>query len=87
MSLTLSILFWKLKMKTLNNNEILEEVFSVLIKQLEPWKVAHFWAISHFGQGDYLQSKYQETEIEDFEKIVHQILAFQDQKRYPNRDQ
>ena len=76
-----------MKMKTLNNNEILEEVFSVLIKQLEPWKVAHFWAISHFGQGDYLQSKYQETDIENFENIVHQILVFQDQKRYPSRDQ
>ncbi len=72
-------------MKTLNNQQILEEVFKLLMQQLEPWKVAHFWAIGQFGEGDYLKDKYQQTDTETFDDVVQDVLRYQNQHPSPQR--
>jgi hypothetical protein len=64
-------------MKMLNDNQVLEEVFSLLMKQLEPWKATHFWAMSRLGSGDYLKTKYEQTDIESFDDLVSDILTYQ----------
>jgi hypothetical protein len=66
-------------MKTLNNRQVLEEVFNVLMQQMEPWKVAHFWAMGQFGAGDFLQQKYQQPDLETFDDLVQDILNYQSQ--------
>jgi hypothetical protein len=66
-------------MKTLNDNQVQEEVFSLLMQQLEPWKVAHFWAISRLGSGDCIKAKYDCPDIESFDDLVREILIYQDQ--------
>jgi hypothetical protein len=68
-------------MKTLNNQQVLAEVFNLLMQQMEPWKVAHFWAMGQFGEGDFLQKKYQQPEAETFDDLVEDILSFQALKK------
>jgi hypothetical protein len=67
-------------MKVLNDNQIQAEVFSLLMKQLEPWKVAHFWAMCRFGTGDYLKTKYEQPDIESFEDLISDILDCQNHR-------
>ncbi|WP_353258560.1 hypothetical protein [Prochlorothrix hollandica] len=64
-------------MKTLNNRQVLEEVFNLLMQQMEPWKAAHFWAMGQFGDGDYLQQKYEHPDPETFDELVQDILKHQ----------
>ncbi|WP_448570492.1 hypothetical protein [Trichothermofontia sp.] len=71
-------------MKTLNNQQIIEEVFTLLMHQLEPWKVAQFWAIGQFGDGDYLKSKYEQPDAETFDELVQDMLTYQNQHSSPH---
>jgi len=66
-------------MKTLNNRQVQAEVFTLLMQQLEPWKVAHFWAMCQLGSGDYLKTKYEQPETESFDDLVNEILTHQKQ--------
>jgi hypothetical protein len=67
-------------MKTPNNSEIQAEVFTLLLKELEPWKVAHFWASCKLGTGDYLKEKYAQPETETIEDLIQEITAYQNKK-------
>lgn len=66
-------------MKTVNNRQVLEEVFNLLMQQMEPWKVAHFWAMGQFGEGNCIQDKYQQPDPETFDDLVQEILQHQAQ--------
>jgi len=64
-------------MKVVANEQVLHEVFSVLVEHLEPWKVAQFWALCKFGEGDYLKTKDNLFANETFESLIEKIQAFE----------
>ncbi len=64
-------------MQVLNDQQILAEVFTVLMQHLEPWKVAHFWAMCRLGEGDYVKLKDQRFASESLEDLVAEMLAHQ----------
>jgi len=40
-----------------SDQQILAEALKILVKEMEPWKVARFVASLGLGSGDYLQTK------------------------------
>jgi len=65
-------------MKTPNTSQIQAEVFSLLMQQLEPWKVAHFWAMCQLGSGDYLSVKQAQPDTETLAELIAEIRNLQD---------
>jgi len=43
--------------KVNNEQQVLQEGLRVLLANMEPSKVARFWAACNFGSGDYLKLK------------------------------
>ncbi len=46
-----------MKINLENNQQIIEEVFNILIENIEPSKVSRFWQMCNLGNGDYCQFK------------------------------
>lgn len=62
-----------MKINLNTDQQIIEEAFSILIKNLPPSQVSRFWAICHLDSGDYSKLKDQlftgETVDSLYEKI------------------
>lgn len=55
--------------KVTSEQELIEEVFQVLMTHLEPSKVLRFWATCGLGEGDYLKTKDQLFEQETVDSL------------------
>ncbi|MDJ0598761.1 MAG: hypothetical protein QNJ37_07990 [Crocosphaera sp.] len=69
-----------MKVKIDNDYEIVQEVFQILIKHLEPSKVMRFLSICNLGHGNYLELKYKLFESETVDSLYEKIKAYQDEK-------
>lgn len=60
--------------------EILQEAFTILLKQMSPSKFSRFWTNWQAGQGDYLQWRDAEFTNETVDDLYQKIVAFQENK-------
>lgn len=58
-----------------NDQQIIEEVFNVLIENLEPSKVSRFWKICNLGSRDYSQLKDKLFADETVDSLYDKIQA------------
>ncbi len=63
-----------------NEQQVLQEGLQVLLSNMEPSKVARFWAACHLGSGDYLKLKDELFGQESVASLYSQILEFQQSK-------
>ena len=57
-----------------------QQVLQVLLANMEPSKVARFWAACNVGSGDYLQLKDELFGQESVSSLYAKILEFQESK-------
>ena len=67
-----------------SEQQILQEGLQVLLSNMEPSKVARFWAACNIGRGDYLKLKDELFAQESLASLYSKILEFQTLKRKPN---
>ncbi len=67
--------------KVKNEQQILQEGLRVLLANMQPSKVARFWAACNSGSGDYLKLKEELFEQESVASLYAKILEFQESKR------
>ena len=67
--------------KVKNEQQILHEGLRVLLANMEPSKVARFWAACHLGSGDYLKLKDELFTQESVASLYSKVLEFQKSKR------
>jgi hypothetical protein len=60
-----------------SEQQVLQEGFQVLLSNMEPSKVARFWAACNMGGGDYLKLKDELFTQESVESLYAKILEFQ----------
>jgi hypothetical protein len=60
-----------------SEQQVLQEGFQVLLSNMEPSKVARFWAACNMGGGDYLKLKDELFAQESVESLYAKILEFQ----------
>ncbi|AFY60092.1 hypothetical protein [Synechococcus sp. PCC 6312] len=65
-----------MKINMISDRQILEETLKVLVKEMEPWKVARFIASCGLGSGDYLQAKEELFADETVDSLSEKIQAF-----------
>jgi hypothetical protein len=63
--------------QAINEQQVLQEGFQILLTHLEPSKLARFWAACNFGSGDYLKLKDQLFAEETVASLYAKILDFQ----------
>ena len=63
-----------------NEQQVLQEGLQVLLANMEPSKVARFWAACNVGSGDYLQLKDELFGQESVSSLYAKILEFQESK-------
>lgn len=66
-----------MKIQVLSEQQILQEGLSVLLANMEPSKVARFWAACNVGSGDYLKIKDELFRQESVVSLYSKILEFQ----------
>lgn len=66
--------------KVSNEQKILQEGLQVLLANMEPSKVARFWAACNSGSGDYLKLKDELFGQESVASLYSKILEFQESK-------
>ncbi len=64
-----------MKINLENDQQIIEEVFSILIENLDPSKVSRFWTICNLGNSDYSQLKDKLFAGETVDSLYDQIKA------------
>ncbi|XHX76229.1 MAG: hypothetical protein RBJ76_17515 [Stenomitos frigidus ULC029] len=64
-----------------NEQQVLQEGLQVLLSNMEPSKVARFWAACHLGSGDYLKLKDELFAQASVASLYSEILEFQQSKR------
>ncbi|KKD37898.1 MAG: hypothetical protein WAN66_29320 [Limnoraphis robusta] len=64
-----------------SEQEVLHEGLRILLSNMEPSKVARFWAACNLGSGDYLKLKDQLFEQESVASLYSEVLEFQESKR------
>ena len=57
--------------------QVLQEGFQILLSNMEPSKVARFWAACNMGGGDYLKLKDELFAQESVESLYAKILESQ----------
>ena len=57
--------------------QVLQEGFQILLSNMEPSKVARFWAACNMGGGDYLKLKDELFAQETVASLYSKILEFQ----------
>lgn len=67
--------------KVASEQEIIQEAWQILAKNLPPSKLARFWAACQLGEGDYLKLKDQLFQQETVASLSEKILAYQDSKQ------
>jgi hypothetical protein len=60
-----------------SEQQVLQEGFQVLLSNMEPSKVARFWAACNMGGGDYLKLKDELFAQESVESLYAKILELQ----------
>ncbi|MBE9080207.1 hypothetical protein IQ241_23455 [Romeria aff. gracilis LEGE 07310] len=60
-----------------SEQQVLREGFQILLENMEPSKVARFWAACNLGHGDYLKFKEELFEEETVDSLSAKILEFQ----------
>lgn len=64
-----------MKIDLKNDRQIVEEVFRLLLENLDPSKVVRFWQICNFGTEDYCQLKHQLFAGETVDSLYEKIQA------------
>ena len=64
-----------------SQQQILAEALKILVKEMEPWKVARFVASLGLGSGDYLQTKDELFAGETVDSLYEKIQAFTKEKQ------
>ena len=67
--------------KVKNEQQVLHEGLRVLLANMEPSKVARFWAACNLGSGDYLKLKDELFAQESVASLYSKVLEFQKSKR------
>lgn len=67
--------------KVKNEQQVLQEGLEVLFVNMEPSKVARFWAACNLGSGDYLKLKDELFGQESIASLYAKVLEFQESKR------
>lgn len=70
-----------MRVDLISDRQILEEALKVLVKEMEPWKVARFVASCGLGSGDYLQTKDELFAGETVDSLCEKIQAFERDKQ------
>lgn len=70
-----------LKIKVKNEQQVLQEGLQVLLADMEPSKVARFWAACNLGSGNHIKLKDELFEQESVASLYSKILKFQESKR------
>lgn len=60
-----------------SERQILQEGLQILLSNMEPSKVARFWAACNLGNGDYLKLKDELFAQESVDSLYSKILEFQ----------
>jgi len=63
--------------KVKNEQQVLQEGLRILLANMEPSKVARFWATCNFGSGDYLKLKDELFGQESVVSLYSKVLEFQ----------
>lgn len=63
--------------KVKNEQQVLQEGLRILLANMEPSKVARFWAACNFGSGDYLKLKDELFGQESVVSLYSKVLEFQ----------
>ncbi len=63
-----------------SEQQILQESLQILLSNMEPSKVARFWAACNVGSGDYLKLKDELFAQESVTSLYSKILEFQQSK-------
>jgi hypothetical protein len=69
-----------MKINLQNDQQIVEEAFSLLIENLEPSKIARFWQICNLGSEDYSQLKDKLFAGETVDSLYDKIKAQENQR-------
>ncbi len=64
-----------------SEQQVLQEGLEVLLSNMEPSKVARFWAACNMGSGDYLKLKDELFAEESVASLYSKISEFQKLKR------
>ncbi len=64
-----------MKINLNNDQQIIEEAFGILIKNLDSSKLSRFWTICNLGSGDYSQLKEQLFVEETVDSLYEKIQA------------
>jgi len=64
-----------------DDQQILAEALKILVKEMEPWKVARFVAYLGLGSGDYLETKDKLFTGETVDSLYEKIQAFAQRKQ------
>jgi N-dimethylarginine dimethylaminohydrolase len=67
--------------KVISDQELLNEVASVLLENLSPSKVARFWAGLQMGQGDYVALREEMFAGETVETLIEKIQTYEQERR------
>jgi len=67
--------------KVLSEQQVLQEGLQVLLSNMEPSKVARFWAACNLGGGDYLKLKDELFAQESVASLYSKVLEFQKSQR------
>ncbi len=70
-----------MKVNLASDQQILAEALKILVKEMEPWKVARFVATLGLGSGDYLQTKDELFVGETVDSLYEKIQAFAQRKQ------
>jgi len=66
--------------KVKNEQQVLQEGLQILLANMEPSKVARFWAACNFGSGDYLKLKDELFGQESVASLYAKVLDFHESK-------
>jgi hypothetical protein len=67
-----------MKIKAMNDQQILQEWLTTLLESIEPSKVMHFFAACQLGEGDYLKLKDKLFESETVASLYEKIKTYQE---------
>ncbi len=66
--------------KVISDQEVINEAAEILLKHMEPEKVARFWTVWQPGSGSYLAIKEELFAGETVESLFEKVRAYQEDK-------
>ncbi|NJK35767.1 MAG: hypothetical protein HC919_12950 [Oscillatoriales cyanobacterium SM2_2_1] len=67
-----------------NDYQIVDEALQILIKEMEPWKVARFIATCNLGRGDYQKIRDALFAGETLDSLIAKITTYDHSKPQAN---